>query len=220
MTYVPERANKNEHQYTKILLFQLTDGEEWEQDLGVWRHKAKPVYRKPQDEWEAATDNLDRWIYFLPKSVVGEPDPESFEFPEWIACRWDSQGGRWVVIVDGGGEGFQAQGTLTDLADGEGHYTGYKVGTVQIVVSPCQPDLVGEEVEVVDWSECIFDHEFEDLEDVWVWFGKGIAESQDPEADPGELTPCHYVTHDRCCVAADGSGSDGGSGGGSDFESF
>lgn len=111
----------------------------------------------------------------------------------------------WPTVEYGeGGDSAQGQGTLTALADGEDEFTGLQVGTVTVVVAPCgQPDLVGESIEVVDWSGCVFDHEFEDLDGVWVWFGKGIAESQDPEADPGTLTDCHWVAHDRCCVEAD-----------------
>lgn len=104
----------------------------------------------------------------------------------------------------GGGRSSLAQGTLTDLDDGTGDYTGKQVGTVTVVVAPCgRSSLLGTSVEVVDWSGCVFDHAFEDLDGVWVWFGEGIAESLDPEASEGQLTPCHWVAHDRCCVAAD-----------------
>lgn len=98
-----DRTQKNEHQYTKILLFSLLEEEEWEEDLGVWRHKAVPVYRKPQDQWTVASGQREHWIYFLPKSISGEPEPASVDFPEWITCNWDSQSGRWIILPSGGG---------------------------------------------------------------------------------------------------------------------
>lgn len=121
-------------------------------------------------------------------NLIGNAD---LEFPE-------------VVPRDIGGGSAVGQGTLTALDDGEGDYTGKQVGTITVVVAPCgRSSLIGTSIEVVDWSECVFDHPFEDLDGVWVWFGEGIAESLDPEASEGQLTPCHWVAHDRCCVAAD-----------------
>lgn len=104
MSNVPERAQKNEHQYAKILLFSLVAEEDWEEDIGAWRHRATPVYRKPQDEWEVAGDHSQRWIYFLPMTVGdGDSIPDSFPFPEWIPCFWDSQAGKWIVLQSGNG---------------------------------------------------------------------------------------------------------------------
>jgi hypothetical protein len=121
-------------------------------------------------------------------NLIGNTDGE---FPE-------------IVPRDLGGDGATYQGTLTALTDGTGHYTGKKVGTVMVEVGPCnEGTVVGTSVQVVDWSGCVFDLPIEDLDGVWVWFGRGIAASQDPEAEEGELTPCHYVAHDRCCVAGD-----------------
>lgn len=98
------------------------------------------------------------------------------------------------------------QGTLTALTTATtGYYTGKKVGTITVVVAPCSDsDLIGDSVSVVDWSGCVFDRDFADLEDVWVWASEGIAASLDEEADTGDLTPCHWTANDRCCVAADG----------------
>lgn len=105
-----------------------------------------------------------------------------------------------------GGSSHLFQGNLTAIADGTGDYTGKKVGTVTVVVAPCgSGNLIGDSVSVVDWSGCVFDLPIGDLNGVWVWFGKGVAESLAPEATEGQLTPCHYVAHDRCCVSADGA---------------
>jgi len=113
----------------------------------------------------------------------------------------------WLLIDSNGAGGTRKlQGTLQALADGTGPYTGKKVGTVLIVVAPCEnSELIGTEVDVVDWSDCIFDLEFSELEDVWVWASEGIALSLAPGAAEGELTPCHWTADDRCCVGADGA---------------
>jgi len=101
------QSQKNENQYTKTLLFALAEDEEWEEDLGAWRHKAFPVYRAPQGEWTEFTEHKSRWIYFLPKTISGAPEPDDMSFPEWIECRWDAQAGRWVILSPGGGGGSQ-----------------------------------------------------------------------------------------------------------------
>ena len=124
-------------------------------------------------------------------------DPEFGPDPDLFPNRWRN----FPAPVDyyprpmgGGGKGGGIQGTLVDLVDGSGAFTGKKIATILIVVAPCnQPDLIGTEVEVVDWSGCVFDHELSDLDGVWVWASRGIA------AD----TPCHWVADDRCCVDAD-----------------
>lgn len=96
------------------------------------------------------------------------------------------------------------QGTLTALDTGTGDYTGLQVATVTVAVAPCgRSSLIGTSVEVVDWSECVFDRPFDDLDGVWVFFGEGVAESLDAGATAGQKTPCHWVAHDRCCVDAD-----------------
>lgn len=130
------------------------------------------------------------------------------ELTDAIEILYDDNGKviNWLLIDSNGAGGTRKlQGTLTALEDGTGPYTGKKVGTVLIVVAPCDNgDLIATEVDVVDWSDCIFDLPFADLEDVWVWASEGVALSLDPEAEPGELTPCHWTADDRCCVGADG----------------
>lgn len=131
------------------------------------------------------------------------------ELTDAIEILYDDNGKviNWLLIDSNGAGGTRKlQGTLTALEDGTGPYTGKKVGTVLIVVAPCDNgDLIATEVDVVDWSDCIFDLPFADLEDVWVWASEGVALSLDPEAEPGELTPCHWTADDRCCVGADGA---------------
>jgi hypothetical protein len=97
------------------------------------------------------------------------------------------------------------QGTLTDLTDGTTQYTGKKVATIDVEVTSCGlSGLIGESVQVVDHSGCIFDLTAEQLDGVWVWASEGVALSTDSEAEEGELTDCHWVADDRCCVEADG----------------
>jgi len=131
------------------------------------------------------------------------------DLSEAIEILYDDNGKvvNWLLIDSKGGTGGtrKLQGTLEALEDGTGPYTGKKVGTVLVKVAPCEEgELIGTEVEVVDWSDCIFDLPFEDLDGVWVWVSEGVAESLDEGAEEGELTPCHWVADDRCCVGADG----------------
>lgn len=140
-----------------------------------------------------------------------------------------------LILIRGGAgtsttETKIVQGRLIDLYDGEGEATGYKVGVVQVIKANCAAEeYIGQEIHVVDWSECVFDLDFADLEDVWVWavddynidppYGDGpyyctpYYDPYYPECD------CGWATLDRCCVDAD-TGGTGSSGSGSNFESF
>ncbi len=93
-----------ELQSLKIALFTLVEDEEWEEDLGAWRHKAKPVGRKPQGNWDSHDASTIRYIYFLPQTTSDSgTDPNSEEFPELITCYWNKQAGRWIMLPSGGG---------------------------------------------------------------------------------------------------------------------
>jgi len=131
----------------------------------------------------------------------GQPEVLSEE----IGILYDNNGKviNWLLIDSKGtGGGTKLiQGILIALEDGTGPYTGKKVATVTIKVAPCDEDtLLDTDVDVVDWSGCVFDLTFEELDGVWVFASEGIALSQDPEAAEGDLTPCHWVANDRCCV--------------------
>lgn len=91
---------KNERQYTKLLTYQLADGD-WVQDGAAFKHRAIPVYRKPQADWGAVDAATQQWIWFVPKAM-GADNPESAGLPEWIRCYWDGQAGRWVIVGGGG----------------------------------------------------------------------------------------------------------------------
>lgn len=125
------------------------------------------------------------------------------ELTDAIEILYDHNGKviNWILIDSNKDPGVMIQGELIALGDGEGPYTGKQVGTITVKVASCsEGELINTDVEVVDWSGCVFDLPFEDLEGVWVWASKGVAESQDPEAEAGELTPCHWTADDRCCV--------------------
>lgn len=102
---------------------------------------------------------------------------------------------------DAGGAGGGIQGELTALrTESGGAYSTLKVGTITVKIAPCgQDSLLGESIEVVDWSQCVFDLDFEDLEDVWVWAIRGVGIRK----DNAEVTECHWTAQDRCCVPAD-----------------
>lgn len=138
-----------------------------------------------------------------PLTVYNELNIESGNPGDPIEIRWNSIAGHYYGLPPAGGGGGTKliQGILVALEDGTGPYTGKKVATVVIKVAPCDEDtLLDQDVEVVDWSGCVFDLTFEELDGVWVFASEGIALSQDPEAAEGDLTPCHWVANDRCCV--------------------
>lgn len=143
-----------------------------------------------------------------PLTVYNELNIPQMATDDPVEIRWNTVAGRYYAMPpasEGTGGTRKLQGTLEALEDGTGPYTGKKVGTVLVKVAPCEEgELIGTEVEVVDWSDCIFDLPFEDLDGVWVWVSEGVAESLDEGAEEGELTPCHWVADDRCCVGADG----------------
>ena len=127
------------------------------------------------------------------------------ELTDEIGILYDHNGKvvNWLLIDSNGSEGGtrSIQGELIALNNGTGPYTGKKVATITVKVAPCaNGDLLETDVEVVDWSGCIFDLDFEDLEGIWVWASEGVALSLDSEAEEGELTPCHWTAEDRCCI--------------------
>lgn len=140
-----------------------------------------------------------------PLTVYNELNIESMATSDPVEIRWNSIAGRYYAMppVSSGGGTRLIQGTLIALEDGTGPYTGKKVATITIEIAPCDDSgLIGTDVDVVDWSGCVFDLPFEDLEGVWVWASEGIGASQDPEAEEGDLTPCHWTANDRCCTTS------------------
>lgn len=115
--------------------------------------------------------------------------------------------GKISLLSPRGSGAEQIQGPLVDLetAPSTSPYSGLKIGTIEVELAPCsQSGLIGTEVEVVDWSACVFDRVLSELDGVWVWaLTNGIAESRASGAAPGELTPCHITAWDRCCVPED-----------------
>jgi hypothetical protein len=159
-----------------------------------------------------------------------------------IVCgeKWQPDVGQWAIIPGGemftavgaddiepdvmrgfmyragGGGGASIQYTIDSIEiPTSGPYTGKVVATVTVETAPCgRVSLIGESVQVVDHSGCVFDLPEADLEGVWGWATEQVALSTAAGSEPGELTPCHWAADDRCCVAGEGDSSGGGSGGG------
>lgn len=101
--------------------------------------------------------------------------------------------------------GSKIQYTITALTTATtGFYTGLKVATVTIETAPCElGDLIGDSVEVVDHSGCVFDLTEAQLIGVWGWASEQVAQSLASGAEIGDLTPCHWAADDRCCTEND-----------------
>lgn len=113
---------------------------------------------------------------------------------------------RGLILGGGGGGGGTIQFTVDSIATAgsSSPYNGKQVATVTIEVAPCsRSSLIGEQVEVVDWSGCIWDMDEADLIGVWGWATEYVALSLKAGDPPGTLTPCHWAADDRCCVEAD-----------------
>lgn len=140
-------------------------------------------------------------------------NPFDEDFPGETLVNAVRTDGTWHLVKSGSG-GDTLQGTIESLrvADseyGEGEdapYTGLTIAEVRVVVAPCnRSSLIDELVDVVDHSGCVFDLPEDELDGIWAWASEGIAESLDPAAEEGELTPCHWVADDRCCVPGEGA---------------
>ena len=111
------------------------------------------------------------------------------------------------IAASGGGGGGTIEYTIDSVrvatsGGADAPYTGLNIATVTVVAAPCNlSSLIGTQVDVVDHSQCIFDLDPEDLENVHGWASEKIALSLDPEAEEGELTPCHWSADNRCCAA-------------------
>jgi hypothetical protein len=112
----------------------------------------------------------------------------------------------WLLIDAVGGDGaatIQYKIESIELAT-EGPYTGKIIATVIVETAPCSRDfLIGESVEVVDHSRCVFDLAEPELVDVWGWATEQVALSTEEGVEPGTLTPCHWAADDRCCTEAE-----------------
>jgi len=108
-------------------------------------------------------------------------------------------------ILSGGGSGAIIGYTISSIRTAattgdDKDYGGLKIATVTITEAPCdRGDLIGTTVDVVDHSGCIFDVLVSELETNHGWGFEGVAESRDPEASEGQLTPCHWQAINRCC---------------------
>lgn len=149
-----------------------------------WVKLAAPEYTKEAGEQDLTVTPYDPPVYRLARSMVGEYYEEGSTV--WLTL----QHGQYYIIPQAGGGDF-GQGRLQSLYE---DYDGHTVAEILVEVAPCNmQDLIGEVIEVIDYSECVFDRVEEELLDVWVWFGKGYT----------DYHGCTWVAHDRCCVPED-----------------
>lgn len=116
--------------------------------------------------------------------------------------------GRRSVADDGGGQIQYTIDSLRVAAAGgaDADYTGLTIATVTVkIASPGFTHLLGEQVDVVDHSGCVFELTEADLSGAWGWAVWGAAVSLDEDDPAGTVTAFHWCTDDRCCVAADGA---------------
>lgn len=107
------------------------------------------------------------------------------ELSDDIEILYDNNGKaiNWLLIDSKGGLG-SIEGPIETAADG--------VYTMTVVAaSPESSNIVGEIVEVVDLSGCIFDEADEDLVGVWVWACWKVSE---------EFQDGAWVAQNRCCI--------------------
>lgn len=115
----------------------------------------------------------------------------------WSPVDW------WYPIPPRGGGGAKILYTIDEVetAAGDSPYNGLKVATVTIIIAPCdRTELIDTQVDVVDWLECLFNENNEDLVGRKGTAFEGIGESRrDPSYGPAGLTPCHWVADGLCC---------------------
>lgn len=108
---------------------------------------------------------------------------------DWFPWRPEGGGGKTMFKI-----------ISVTTAGTDSPYNGLKVAQADVEVSPCNKSgLIGETIEVVDWSECLFDEDDNELVDRVGWAFKGIAKSKKQGAGEDDLTPCHWVADNICC---------------------
>jgi hypothetical protein len=84
-----------------------------------------------------------------------------------------------------------------------GPYTGLTAAQVTIHGAPCgRSSLIGQSVEVIDHSGCIFDTT--PLVGYTGWASEMVFWSLDSEDDCETVTPCHWAAINRCCAPNSG----------------
>jgi hypothetical protein len=114
--------------------------------------------------------------------------------PEGMLVQFVGQGGGTPGAIIGG----EIDSITT--ADGASPYNGLKIADVIVDFSPCDQALLGETVEVVDHSGCIFDLSSLELEGTYAWGAWGKSEDLSDSASPGDESPCHWGAFNRCCA--------------------
>lgn len=115
-----------------------------------------------------------------------------------IDVLWDQIEGEWYPERDTNTKGT-IRFEILSLATAEGgDFDGLTVATVLVLRAECHVAcLVGQEVDVVDDSGCVFNEE--DIVGREGWATWSIMESLDPEAETGDMSECFWAADDLCC---------------------
>lgn len=105
-----------------------------------------------------------------------------------------------LILGSGGGATIEFTIDSVTTAGTSSPYNGLKVATVTVETAPCdRSSMIGESIEVVDHSGCLFNEENEALVDRYGWAHEQVALSLASGAEDGELTPCHWSALNICC---------------------
>lgn len=110
------------------------------------------------------------------------------------------------LIVDGGGGGFNRIEFIvvsaTTVADSGSPYNGMRKLVVTVKSPSCNaPGIWNTTVDVYEHQPaCLTDDETDEaLAGRKGWAYQGVHQDMSSGADPGDLTPCHYVLDGLCC---------------------
>ena len=109
--------------------------------------------------------------------------------------RFDGSGSFGAIETE-----IQSIRIASAAVEDEAPYTGLTIAAALVLgTASGRQSLIGTEVDVVDHAGCILNLTEDELLDVHLWAWEMIFESLDPAADPGDLTPLHWSTVNRCC---------------------
>jgi hypothetical protein len=106
--------------------------------------------------------------------------------------------GRFKDSASGSGRSIEYVIISSEIAS-SGPYTGLPVATVRVYGVSCSMDtsLIGVEAEVVDHSKQLFD--LPNMAGYYGWADEKVFPSLASDAEPREMTPCHWSATNRGC---------------------
>ena len=130
----------------------------------------------------------------------GQPE----NLTEEIGILYDHNGKvvNWMLIDSSGAKNGSIEYTIDSVttAGSSSPYNGLKVATVTIELITCGRGVeIGDSVEVVDHSGCIFNEDNADLVDRYGWADWKVSADLSTGASPGDLAPCHWSATGLCC---------------------